>query len=251
MMFVWDEAAAVQPLRGTQIRVYAADLDGLDVHHSAQLLSPDELSRVERFHFQRDRSRFIIARATLRTILCQYLDVVPARIEFAYGANGKPTLANTENADQILHFNVSHARGLALYALSYCAPLGVDVEFLRPISDMTQIATSYFSKSESAALSAVPASKQAQAFYKCWTTKEAIIKATGDGLSFALDRFDVELRPERASRLLRLDGDTGRAAAWTIKELTPSPGFVGALAIRRRDVSISCKAWRSDVGTRS
>jgi 4'-phosphopantetheinyl transferase len=250
MNAVWDCVAEVQPFSGPEIHVYSAHLDGPNAQNCERLLSAEERVRAEQFRFEKDSARFIVARATLRTILGQYLGVHPTNVQFTYEVNGKPILANRQKADQILHFNVSHSQGLALYAVSNCAPLGVDVEFLRPIPDMAQIARSYFSKGEYAALSAVPAAHQVHAFYKCWTSKEAFIKATGDGLSFVLDRFEVELRPDHPSQLLSLDGDTDDAAAWTLKELAPGPGYIGAVAIRRRDVAISCKAWRSVSDTR-
>lgn len=251
MNFAWDNAAVARPLNEVHVHVWAADLSGPSALHVVQLLSEDEHARAERFHFQQDRSRFIIARATLRTILGQYLGIAPTRVQFAYGANGKPTLANLENVDQILHFSVARSQGVAVYALSYCAPLGVDIEYLRPLPDMSQIAERFFSRSEHTALSAVPSEQRVRAFYKCWTSKEAFLKATGDGLSFALERFDVELRPERPSRLHSIDGDTDLAAPWTIRDFAPSPGYIGALAIKRHDVAITFMTWRPNPDSRS
>lgn len=129
-----------------------------------------------------------------------------------------------------MRFNLSHSQGLALYALVLDRNVGVDVEALRTLADAEQIAERFFSPLERAELCALPRDEKQNAFFRCWTQKEAFIKAVGDGLSLALDRFDVRVSPHEAARLLRVDGDPERASHWMMQSLDPGPGFLGALA---------------------
>jgi 4'-phosphopantetheinyl transferase len=129
-----------------------------------------------------------------------------------------------------LRFNLSHSQGLALFALVLDRNVGVDVEALRTLPNAEQIAERFFSPAERAAFRALPPDQRQLAFFRCWTQKEAFIKALGEGLSLALDRFDVSVSPHEAARLLRVDGDAERASRWVMQSLDPGPGFLGALA---------------------
>jgi len=194
----------------------------------AQFLSPDEQLRASRFHFQRDRDRFIAARGILRVILGRYVAAPPDQLTISYGPRGKPFLAGREGGS--LRFNLSHSHGLALYALVLDRNVGIDVEALRTLRDAEQIAERFFSPLERAEFRSLPQDQKQHGFFFCWTQKEAFIKAVGDGLSLALDRFDVSISPHEAARLLRIDGDPERASHWVMQSLNPAPGFLGALA---------------------
>jgi 4'-phosphopantetheinyl transferase len=173
------------------------------------------------------RSRFIAARAILRTLAAGYLDLAPGDVEFCYGKNGKPEIAHLP-----LHINVSHSDDQGVFAFTQIAPLGVDLEHVRPVPEMLDIAHRFFSPSEAAAISAVPEPERTVAFFRCWTRKEAFIKSTGVGLSFALDRFAVSL--DESAALLYVEPDAAEASEWSLFHLAPEEGYVGALAIRRR-----------------
>ncbi|KAF0249532.1 MAG: phosphopantetheine-protein transferase, partial [bacterium] len=149
-----------------------------------QILSLEEQSRADKFYFEHDRNRFTVARAILRTILGNYLGHNPSDIKFSYAKNGKPFLENID-----LQFNVSHSQDLALCAFTYQRELGVDVEYLRLMKDAEQIAKRFFSPRESSLFCSLPPQEQQLAFFRCWTRKEAYIKAIGDGLSYPLDKF--------------------------------------------------------------
>ena len=120
---------------------------------------------------------------------------------------------------------------MAVYAFTQGAELGVDVEVLRPMPDAVQIAEHFFSREEREVLRTVPEERVADAFFNCWTRKEAYIKAIGEGLSEPLDRFSVTLLPDEPARFLHLGGDRQRAEQWTLFHLLPESGAVGALAL--------------------
>jgi 4'-phosphopantetheinyl transferase len=219
-------------LKKGSIHVIYADLT-LSAGLLAQLyttLSADERGRATRFHFDKHRSRFIAARGLLRMILGAYMGLAPERIQFIYGRNGKPGLRGDP-----LQFNVSHSEDRALYALALNVPLGVDLERLRWSYDLDEIALSTFSSTECLEYRLMH-DRKTEAFFRCWTRKEAFIKAIGDGLSYPLDRFDVSL--DKRAQLLSLDGNHERAGQWSLYHLSPEEGYVGALAIQTRSYQV-------------
>jgi 4'-phosphopantetheinyl transferase len=201
-----------------RIDLYAVALDA-DLDDSA--LSPAERARAARFVFDVHRRRFSAARAALRRILAAHLGTTPAAIVFTELAHGKPAVAGLE-------FNLSHSDELAVIAVTRDAPLGVDVERVRDVPDALAIAEHYFAPGERAALAAAPAAERARAFLRCWTRKEAFIKAIGEGLSHPLQRFEVALD---AARFIAIDGSEAAAARWSLVALEPAPGYIGALAV--------------------
>jgi 4'-phosphopantetheinyl transferase len=206
------------------------------------LLSMDERRRSERFHFDKDMKYFIVRHGILRKILGNYLGVEPGQFQFDYGKNEKPALADIFGMGKI-QFNMSHSEGLALYAFTRDREIGVDIECIRDISEMGQIAERFFSRGENAVLQALPKGKKREAFFNCWTRKEAFIKATGDGLSYPLDGFDVSLVPGEPARLLRIEGDSTAASRWSIQDLKPAFGFAAAFAIKGRIGQVCCWKW--------
>lgn len=211
--------------------------------HLRRCLAPDELARASRFHFDQDRAHFIVGRAALRSILGGYLAIAPERVEFVYGPQGKPALveAQRDALTNGLEFNLAHSHGLALCALTCGKRVGVDLEQIRPMPDAEQIAERFFSPTELTALRQVTEAGKPDAFFRCWTRKEAFIKADGQGLSMPLDSFDVSLDPQDA-RLLRLAGDAAAAARWRLATLRPAPDFVAALAVE--GASNTIRLWQ-------
>ena len=128
-------------------------------------------------------------------------------------------------------FNVSHAADVALIALTGDSALGVDVEEVRPIADLLAIASRFFTSAEVETITTVSSEERDLAFFLCWTRKEAFSKALGDGLTFGLDRYRVACRPGAEARILEIDGSTAAAAEWSLYDLRPAPGFVGAVAM--------------------
>lgn len=205
-------------------------------------LTSDEQARAQRFHFQRDREHFIVARGVLRAILGQYLDTEPGRIRFSYSEYGKPALAKELGADSV-RFNMSHSHGLALFAVTLDRELGVDLEWIRPGVADDQIAERFFSPQEVRVLRALPRNLQDEAFFNCWTRKEAYIKAKGEGLSMPLNLFNVSLAPGEPAALLSTSGDPQEASRWSLRELFPGAGFAAAAAVQGDDWQFRCWQW--------
>jgi len=188
-------------------------------------LSPDEQRRANRFMSPLIKTRFIIARGMLRHILSSYTHQLPQEITFEYGRRGKPSLSNIPFA-----FNLSHSEDIALLGIAHTTQIGVDVEYMTEMAEMRRVAGDYFSANEQIALFSLPTSEQIPAFYRCWTRKEAYIKARGDGFALPLDQFDVTLTPNEQPCLLRtLEDDS--PSNWQFIHLEPAKGYVGAICL--------------------
>ncbi len=160
-----------------------------------ETLTADERERAARFHFEKHRRRVIVARGILRSIIARYFGIDAWRDPgiSTYSAKGKPALAEPKIED--FGFNLSHSGDLALYAFAPGAPIGVDVEIIRPVDEMDAIAKRFFSPLEYDMLQRVPPVDQIEAFFCCWTRKEAYIKAEGLGFWIPLDSFAVSVAP--------------------------------------------------------
>ena len=186
------------------------------------------------------RRRFVAARSLLRSLLAAYLSAEADSIEISYEARGKPRLGG-RHADHDLHFNVSHSQSRALLAFGR-SPLGVDLEAIRPVRDMEELANRFLSERESRTLNLLPAPVRRRAFFACWTRKEAYVKAIGTGLGLQLRSFSVTLAPGLEPALIKENDEPD--PNWTLRHLEPEAGVVGALAIQQRKCSLRC--WRID-----
>jgi 4'-phosphopantetheinyl transferase len=194
------------------------------------LLAPDERDRASRFHFDVDARRYTVGRCALRRLLGAYLDGCdPRDVAFSYGAHGKPSLASTHQS--VVRFNVAHSGGVALMGFAIGAELGVDVERVHDLPDLPSVMRSSFAAGERQQISLLPEHDRLDAFFRCWTRKEAVLKALGSGLARPLDSFDVSVDALEA-RVLAMPGDAGPSDEWRLLSLLPAPGFVGAAAWR-------------------
>jgi 4'-phosphopantetheinyl transferase len=200
-----------------------------DMEKLAEVLSPDEHDRAERFHFERDRRTFSVCRAVLRRLLASYADCDGARIRFSYGPQGKPALTQPRLSE--LRFNVSHSGDLALVAFALRRDIGVDVELMRDGVDFAALAETSFSRAERAAVLARQPDNRASLFYEYWTCKEACIKADGKGLSVPLDGFSiVAMAQEPQWRKVALVSPNSLAPGMRIGILSVGNGYAGAVA---------------------
>lgn len=231
-------------MTGGEVHVwrFELDVDGAVLNELWESLSADERERANRFYFEKDRAHYVAARGRLREILGRYVGTAPGLLRFSYDRYGKPSLVGETGGGGRLCFNVSHSRGVALYALTRGREVGVDVEFVREDFASLEIAESFFSRREVAALRAVGPGARASAFFDCWTRKEAYIKARGEGLSHPLHLFTVSLGPGEPAALLCTEDDAEEAARWSMVELFPGEGYRAALAVRGEVSSLSC--WR-------
>jgi 4'-phosphopantetheinyl transferase len=191
------------------------------------VLSADEHERASRFVFDRHRHAYIVARGILRLILGRALQIPPQDVRFVYGCKGKPMLA----AQSPIRFNLSHSGSVVVYALTARREIGIDVEHIRPVHDMDTLARYSFSSAENNVFVNLPESQRQEAFFNCWTRKEAYIKALGDGLSYSLQDFDVTLRPGEPAKLLRVTSKSEEIGRWSFYAFRPAENYVGALAV--------------------
>ena len=194
------------------------------IEQSLGLLSAEEQARAGAYRFPRDRRRFVIARASLRTVLGEYTGEDPGRVPLRLSETGKPSLEDRSD----LHFNLSHCEDRGVLAIAK-QPIGVDLEKLRFVPDALAIAERLFAASEARALRGFPDELRSEAFLRCWTRKEAYVKGTGGGLLSSLRSFEVSL-DEGPPDLVLLDKPEDRG--WALHDIAPGPGWTGALAIR-------------------
>ena len=220
----WSEPPASLTLATGEVHVWRLALDQPDgvVAEFRATLEAGELERAGRFHFEKHRRHFVVGRGGLRYVLARYLDLKPEEFRFSYGEYGKPALEE-------IQFNMSHSHGVALFAVARDRELGVDVEHVRADFASEDIAQRFFSRAEVAAFNALEKQEQVAAFFRCWTRKEAYIKAIGRGLSEPLDAFDVTLAPGEAAALLR--AERGDASRWAMFDIDAGEGYAGALAV--------------------
>jgi 4'-phosphopantetheinyl transferase len=225
----WTDPPPSPSLEAGTVHVWRISLDQPDetLERFRRTLEPEELNRAGRFHFEKHRRHFVVARGFLRSVVARYLETQPESLRFAYGAYGKPALASAH----VLRFNLSHSHEVALLAVALDAELGVDVEHIRADFATEDIARRFFSRAEVEAFNALPRAEQVAAFFRCWTRKEAYIKAIGKGLSQALDAFDVTLTPGERPMLLRAEGDD--ASRWVMSDIDVGESYAGALAVER------------------
>jgi 4'-phosphopantetheinyl transferase len=190
------------------------------------VLSPGEIERADRFRVDRGAEQYIVGRGALRRLLERYTGVPAKELAFDLNEFGKPELAGSE-----IMFNLSHSHGLALFAVTRGRAIGIDIERIREEMTIGKIARRFFSPAEASALSALPAHQQAEAFFNCWTRKEAWIKARGQGLSIALNSFEVSLAPGEPARLRATRPDPEEASRWSFVALACEPGYAAALAV--------------------
>lgn len=224
----WCEPDPAPRVETGTTEVWLIDADALDPDGLAPLLSPEEHHRAGAFKFRALARRYVAAHGALRHILARYLDADPAALAFARNPWGKPRLA-----DRPLQFNLSHSGPWAALAVSG-GEVGIDIETMAAAPPL-EVAPLVLSSSERDQLQSAPADRQAALFYGIWTRKEALAKATGQGLSLDLTQITV-----CAGRFLDVAAIPG-GSTWHLAALPPVPGSLGAVATGRPD---RVRAWR-------
>jgi 4'-phosphopantetheinyl transferase len=237
----WEAPPEPLLLPSDEVHVWRLPLDEKTDHVERLLdtLAPDEVERANGFYFPKDRERFVIAHGMTRAILSDYLKVMPNELRFRYGPFGKPTLEGSTNKSD-LRFNLSHSASLALLAVTRARELGVDLEYQEPKIASEDIAKRFFSGTEVKSLISLPKEMQTDGFFKCWTRKEAYIKAIGEGLSFPLDQFSVSVLPSELPGLLEVVGNPMERTKWAFWDLAVSSRYAAALVIEGSNVRLRC-----------
>ncbi len=225
----WRKGPEGPVLRDGEVHVWRLGLDRVPTSAGSELpglLAPEELSGARRFRRERDRERWLLARAFLRSVLSRYT-AVPARdITFTQGPYGKPALAG-----QGPRFNLAHSDNLAVLALSLDGAIGADVERLRPLADLADIAPLVLTPEETRSLRRLEGPEAARVFISAWVRKEALAKAVGAGLHLPLARVSIPL--ETPASVLLEPGCEGGGRVWWVRDLPLGPGWAGALATAR------------------
>ena len=220
-----------------------------DIARFRQLLSSDEIDRAGRFRIEYLQHAFTVAPGVLRVLLGDYLGVDPATVRFDYGARGKPSVAQ----DRHFQFNTSHSGDLAVFAFTLDCDIGIDVEQIRSLPDIKDVANRSFCVEEVSDLMSFPEEERQRAFFLCWTRKEAYVKALRDGLATSMKDFRLTLQPSEPARLIKFEYGANITKIWTLHDLQLPPTFVGALAypgvprrvlfspIMSADALLSCK----------
>ncbi len=229
----------IHPSDGIHVHVFDLDLPAARVGGFEHLLSPDEVSRAERFKRDRDRSRFIVGRGQLRSVLAHYLNNDPSSLRFDYGPHGKPSLPAGSPVEQ-LQFSFSHSHSTAIVGVQRDEELGIDIEFIRPYPDVLQIAQRFFSTEEYETLRLLAPEELDLAFLRYWTPKEAIIKSIGRGLSEDLSNFTVPPGSGHSPEVVTLDTPDHSTTRWLLPVPEPLEGYVTALATAGSPKPVRC-----------
>lgn len=215
------------------------DLSAQRLHQLASTLSPDEQARANRFRFERDRHWFIAGRGILRLLLSCYLKMRPEQLQFAYSVHGKPTLDIPDCQYQTqcnISFNISHSHGLALYGITRDRPIGIDIEHIRLVQEMEQLAERFFLPNEYALIQSFPPAQRQHLFFRLWTCKEAYLKATGEGIT-GLKRVEISIAPD--SSIAALTINNAPASDWTLLPLKLGSDYTAALAVAGQDLQFA------------
>jgi 4'-phosphopantetheinyl transferase len=208
-----------------------------------QILSSDEQLRTDNLRLQTLKNSFIAGRGILRKILGRYLQTDPAMLVFSEETSGKPHL---EDKASCLNFNMSHSGGLSLFAVSLGRAVGIDLEKIRPVNNLTSLTNRFFSPDEHSYITSLPPDERENAFFKAWVLKEAYVKATGEGL-VGMDKLElfhtdtgrfpapliIKSRPRQSSR------------EWSALSFEPSPSHVAALVAEGNHFSPYCLFFNS------
>ncbi|MDE5123255.1 MAG: 4'-phosphopantetheinyl transferase superfamily protein [Trichodesmium sp. St19_bin1] len=231
-----DQAEKKFELSENNVHIWSTNLklSSDKIEELSTILSPDEKNRANKFYFEKDKNRFIIARGTLRTILSRYLNIEPKKLQFTYSDRGKPYLKNTS-----ILFNLSHSQDLALYGITKVNLIGIDLEYIRPMNDAENLAKRFFALQEYNLIRQLPPQKQQETFLKIWTCKEAYLKAKGDGLGGSLEKVEICLTPEKPVEFFSINGDIEEASHWYLYQFIPQPNYIAAVVVAEKNQKLS------------
>ena len=222
-------------LADPEVHIWWLDLQSRPEDADRSLLSAEEKERAGRYHFERHRNRFVLARALLRGLLGAYTGEDAGRVGLRLSSSGKPYLADRSD----LHFNLSHCEDRGVLAVARRS-VGVDLERIRDVPEALPIAEHLFAASETSALRTFPPEAQSEAFLRCWTRKEAFVKGKGEGLLTPLTSFEVTLDSVPRDLVLLDNPVQGK---WRLHNLDAGPGWIGALAVERESARLVERVW--------
>ncbi len=239
--FAWSPAATLPVLAESELHVWRASLDwsGAILRRLEDTLNGQEKKRAERFVVPHARDSFVVARGILRELLGAYLGLDAAKVMLSYGPQGKPFLSPEHNSR--ICFSVSHSHEMGLFVFARGQEVGVDIEQVRANFRGMEIASHFFSEEERAGLAKLPPKLAEEAFFGCWTRKEAYVKARGHGLSIPLQSFTVSVTDREQS----VPDEAG--ALWSCYALEPAAGFTGAVVAAGQGWKLKYLEWTAGV----
>ena len=215
------------------------------------LLNDAENAQESRFYFEKDRRRYLVTRALVRTVLSRYAPVVPKDWIFLTNRYGRPEIANTQAMEIGLVFNISHTDSLIVLCVARNRALGVDVENIHRREISVGIAERFFARDEVAELASVPSHRQRDRFFEYWAFKESYIKARGMGLSLPLDKFSFYFTSDRSVNIAIDPELADDAARWHFWQFRPRREYLVAVCAERVDTRAPRLVIRKLVPARS
>lgn len=241
-MYTWTEAhAPAAPVEAGAVHLCRFSLKAEAAEHArlCTLLSSRERQRAEGIRIETHRRRYEVGHGRLRRVLGTYLGIPPETIEFGRHSRGKPFIVASQNALGIQH-NFSHTGDVGIVGVTLGAAIGVDVEGHRSDVDMELIARRQFAPGEQARLMSLPSAERPAAFYRCWTRKEAYLKALGDGIAGGLQGFEVSFLESEAPALLRAKGGPEECRRWKMIAADAGPGLSAACVVEGALARVEC-----------
>ncbi len=234
---LWQPSPPRWELVPEEVHVWKVRLDihAAEVQENFEILSAEESNRAQRYHFEKDRHHFSVARIQLKNILGKYLNKDPKEIHFTYNKKGKPSL---DLSLPPLYFNLSHSRDLCLIAVSRGGEIGVDLEFEGRKTEGLAVASKYFTEKECAWLRSAPPELQQKYFLTLWTLKEATLKARGEGLQISLKSFEIHWDPGEKTAGLHTFEDPVESSQWSLHTFIPEEGYVAAVALQSKNINL-------------
>jgi 4'-phosphopantetheinyl transferase len=229
---LWKQTPPELSLSAETVDIWKIDLklgnDHIFAH--SKILSRAELDRADKYVSGKKSREFIITRSSLRIILGHVLGRHPGTLEFDYTRHGMPYLVPGTGSPDV-RFSVSHSHDLALIAVTLDQPIGVDIEKVREEIDYESLARRFFSEQEHRAIMDYEGKGKPRAFFATWTRKEAIVKATGNGIASGLKQFDVSVDPDQPARLLATRWEKEIQSSWSLTNIEAGPDYMACLAM--------------------
>lgn len=235
---LWISPAHFPILRQDEVHLWLAFLPqpSQEIAKFWEILNAKERQRANRLIVKQHRERFVVARGMLRQLLANYLDYSADEIKFTQGAFGKLAIDSSSGNPKCagdIKFNLSHAGDYALFAFALHRDLGVDIELIRADLAVEEIAQRFFSPVETTELLSLSKEIRAQAFFNCWTRKEAFIKAIGQGLYYPLHEFNVDVKTSGDAQInLNICDQKLQDKKWSLFSLETVSGYTTALVVR-------------------
>jgi len=223
------------------VHLWGIELDGSPrcLQQCAHWLDKEEQHRAARLVREEDRQRYVLAHGGLRAVLSRYLGIDPDRVELSRNEEGKPFVTRGLRGQSAITFNMSHAYGRALIAVSRGQEVGVDLERIRSGIEVAKLSERYFAPSEHTEIMQSVQEERAARFFRYWVAKEAVLKAQGIGLR-ALSQCEILFGAEGGGAEVLVPVGSPLQNNWRVRLLACDEGWEAAVAAQGRDWVVQC-----------